>query len=104
LIGGDRNGQNLLLFVCWRQFIINDNKINSIKTADQLHPLKILIKMPICYFISYYLEGSMMKINKFTSVILLTLFTQSTAWADNINHGLDEYGNKSINDFGKGNQ
>lgn len=41
-----------------------------------------------------YLKGSMMKINKFTSVILLTLFTQSTAWADNINHGLDEYGNK----------
>ena len=35
-----------------------------------------------------------MKINKFTLVILLTLSTQSTAWADNINHGLDEYGKK----------
>lgn len=48
-----------------------------------------------------YLKGSMMKINKFTLAILFTLSTQSIAWADNINHGLDEYG-KSIDDFRKG--
>ena len=41
-----------------------------------------------------YLKGSMMKINKFTLAILFTLSTQSIAWADNINHGLDEYGKK----------
>lgn len=35
-----------------------------------------------------------MKINKFTLAILFTLSTQSIAWADNINHGLDEYGKK----------
>lgn len=49
-----------------------------------------------------YLEGSMMKINKFTLVILLTLSTQSTAWADNINHGLDEYGKKVSTSSEKG--
>lgn len=36
LIGGDRNRQNLLLFVYWRLFIINNNKINVIKTTNQL--------------------------------------------------------------------
>lgn len=49
-----------------------------------------------------YLEGAIMRINKFTLVILLTLSTQSTAWADNINHGLDEYGEKVSKTSGKG--